>query len=541
MPSSSSAKPDHGVASGTDFGAAAAVVPTRPRTRRGRPEAKRPGYLASFLHTQDEIDAICEEHGVPSGTDLDVTAAVVPSSPQTVRGGPKAKRPEDFASFLRTQGEIDALCKEHGVPKEFTAHPAGELRANARPPPGAICVYARALEAGMRVPLDGFFCDALAHFGIAPTQLTSNGWRFLAGFLGLCRSVGVPPSLAVFRRFFLLAIVTQRQKKGWYFCRSRTRKSSALRFTGMPQPNLISFRYWKHEFFFLSSPEPWPCRVLWGTPSKRSFRNPVLTDEEKRWAAKLLRAHGVAAIDLRKYICNTNLTASLITSPKGMDPSVYAMMKTMLAEKAAAQASVSAKKLKAEPDSRAAGSPPLRGMKRSLKEANENACPPPSILNTALSSGVCSPPPGFSRKPQHSPSRNNGDGTREQLEEAKREAEPEEEEEKAKADLAATGGELAKAKAGLAAAEAEVVKAKAELTAAKQAADADQEKVWPELTIGVVKAKAKLAAAKRALEEELQSAKTAAVRQLLCCEDHVRRRAEHALERYRRWRTGRAA
>uniref|UniRef100_A0ACD5ZQA5 Uncharacterized protein n=1 Tax=Avena sativa TaxID=4498 RepID=A0ACD5ZQA5_AVESA len=382
----------------------------------------------------------------------------------------------------------------------------------------------------MRVPLDGFFCEALAHFGIAPTQLTPNGWRFLAGFLGLCRSVGVPPSLAVFRRFFLLPTVTQRQKKGWYFCRSR--KSSGLRFTGLPDPNSISFRYWKHEFFFLSSPEPWPCPVKWGNPSKSSLRNPVLTDEEEKWAAKLLRAHGAAAIDLRKYICNTNLTTLLplpappSSSPKGMDPSVYAMMKTMLAEKAAAQASASAKKVKAEPGIKAAGSRPLCGKKRSLEEANDKEC---------------SPPPGFSRKPQHFLSRRNGDvtgrvDTRGQLEEAKREAE----QEMAKADLAATGAGVAKANAGLAAAEAEVVKARTELTAAKRSAVAEQEKVRREHAMEVAKANAKLAAAKRTLEEELQSAKAAAARQLLCCDDHVRRRAEHALERYRRWRTDRA-
>ena len=91
------------------------------------------------------------------------------------------------------------------MPKEFTARPAGDLRANSTPPPGAICVYAGALEAGMRVPLQGFFREVLAHFGIAPAQVTPNGWRFMAGFLVLCQAAGVPPSLAVFLLFFLRA------------------------------------------------------------------------------------------------------------------------------------------------------------------------------------------------------------------------------------------------------------------------------------------------------------------------------------------------
>ncbi|KAM0918536.1 hypothetical protein ACQ4PT_009039 [Festuca glaucescens] len=423
-----------------------------------------------------------------------------------------------------------------------------------------MCVYAPALEAGMRVPLHGFFREALAHFGIAPAQLTPNGWRMMTGFLALCRSDGVPPSLAVFRYFFLLSMVSKSQKKGWYFFRSRD--SSGLRFTGMPSQGSISFRHWKREFFLLSSPEPRPCPVEWGEPSESSLEIPVLTGVEKKAAAKLLRDHGGAAVDLRTFLnpaaamsatalaalptpTRPSSTTCIVSSPEGMDPFVHAMMNTMQAEKAAAQAPASAKKVKAERGSKVAGSPPLCVKKRSLEEANGKDSLPPSMLNRALSSGVCSPPPGFSRKPRRFPSRHDGDGTdwvatREQLEEAKSELAPakrDAEQEKAKAELAATGAELAKATARLAAAEAEVVKAMAEHTAAKRAADAG-EKARPELA--VEGAKARLAAAKRALEEELESVKAAAVHQLLCCEEHVRRRAEHALEGYRRWRTARA-
>ncbi|CAM0913029.1 unnamed protein product [Alopecurus aequalis] len=502
------------------------------------------------------------DHGVASATDLDASAAVVRSRPWTGRGGP-----EDFASFLRTQEKVDAICKEHGVPKEFTALPAGDLRANSTPPRGAICVCLRALEAGMRVPLPGFFCEALAYFGIAPAQLTPNGWRTMAGFLALCRSVGVPPSLAVFQHFFKLSSIIQRDRKGWYFFPSR--HSSGLRFTGMPHPNWSSFKYWKNEFFFLSSPEPWPCPVEWGEPPKSCFKNPVLNGEENESAAKLLRAYGDAPVDLRKYLSNSSLGAALITtalpptpssstciisSPQGLDPSVYDMMKTMLAQKAAA----SLKKVKGEPSSDAPGSPPSNGKKRSLQEANceEKPAREPSdavasscavILqganNTSFSLSYA-----LELEEKLLNQERDAAALREQLEEAKTEvasAKRRAEQEKAKAELAAAGAELAKAKGGLAAAEAEVMKAKAELTAAKRAADvAEQGKGRPELaTQGaeVANAMAKLAAAKRALEEELDSAKVVAVHQLLCCEEHVLRRAERALQGYRRWRIGRAA
>jgi len=75
---------------------------------------------------------------------------------------------ERFASSFLTQVSLDALCRKDGVPERYSAIlPAGHHRACSPPPPGSVCVYAHALEAGMRVPLHGFFCEALAHFGVA--------------------------------------------------------------------------------------------------------------------------------------------------------------------------------------------------------------------------------------------------------------------------------------------------------------------------------------------------------------------------------------
>ncbi|KAM3207995.1 hypothetical protein ACQJBY_062966 [Aegilops geniculata] len=315
---------------------------------------------------------------------------------------------EGAVSFLRTQHDVDAVCDKNGVPKDrYTARPASDLRASSPPPPGCVCVYAEALEAGMRVPLHGFFCDVLAHFGIAPTQLAPNGWRILAGFLVLCHSAGVPPSLAVFRHFFLLCVLSHKHK-GCYFFRSRD--TSGLRFRGMPS----CIKDWKNSFFFLSSPEPWPFPVEWGEPSKRSFMEPVLDSEGKKHAAKLLRSYAGGAVDIDTCLSDSNLAAAMepaastppppssasftriASDSKGMDPSVYEMMKNMLAEKAAAQASASTKKAKAEP--------PVCAKKRSLEEANSVEEPPRSLLNTPPLSGMRSPPPGF-------PISHDGDGT----------------------------------------------------------------------------------------------------------------------------------
>ncbi|XBH97882.1 hypothetical protein VPH35_127491 [Triticum aestivum] len=491
----------------------------------------------------------------------------------------KATGAEGFASLLRTQEEVDALCEQYGVPKEFTARPAGDLRANSRPPPGAICVYARALEARMRVPLRGFFRDVLAHFGIAPAQLTPNGWRFMAGFLVLCKSAGVPPSLAVFLRFFHLSIMDQKHEKGWYFFQSK-RGSSSLVFTGLPNGGCKSILRWRHYFFFLSSPEPWHCAVEWGEPPKSSFSNPRLTAEENKSAVKLISAYG-------------------------MDPSVQDMMKTMPAEKVAAQASASAKKRTWEeangreevlPLSVLSSVPSRHDGRTTDWEAARDLlpCAVGQPLERAFAANEPTDDAAIRQAANYvieleeklvamvrdaAALREQLEGAKKELATAKRAADAERE--KAGSNLAAAGAELEKTKAELAAvkravdaevvktktelatarAEAaktkaeraaaweEVVKTKAELTAAKRSAEAELVQAKAELTAAkraaeteLVKAKAKLAA----VETELESAKAAAVQQLLASEEQVRQRAEEALEGYKRWRghhapAGRAA
>ncbi|XP_048539235.1 uncharacterized protein LOC125518441 [Triticum urartu] len=79
-------------------------------------------------------------------------------------------------------------------------------------------------------------------------------------------------------------------------------------------------------FFFLTSPEPWPCPVLWsGPPSKyKSYsmvRDALPTSQQKKTMAKLLEAHGTA-VDLRTYLSDTKLAAAfspnLASSPPGL-------------------------------------------------------------------------------------------------------------------------------------------------------------------------------------------------------------------------------
>uniref|UniRef100_A0A0E0JYX3 Transposase (putative) gypsy type domain-containing protein n=1 Tax=Oryza punctata TaxID=4537 RepID=A0A0E0JYX3_ORYPU len=229
---------------------------------------------------------------------------------------------EPFRSTLRTQESLAGIRARYSVPEGFGLHPAGANQAACSPPPvtprggrgGAaaaavvpICVYAQAFAAGMRLPLHPFVSDALAHFGIAPSQLAPNGWRVLAGFAVLCHFRGVgAPSLPVFRHFFTLAPLPK--GKGWYSFRAR--ESVPALFTGLPS----SVKAWKEEFLFASPPPaaPWRCPVRWGTPSKEATSDPALTEREAAVARRLTQGQGV--VDLKTYLSESNLVAAKISS-----------------------------------------------------------------------------------------------------------------------------------------------------------------------------------------------------------------------------------
>uniref|UniRef100_A0ACD5ZS69 Uncharacterized protein n=1 Tax=Avena sativa TaxID=4498 RepID=A0ACD5ZS69_AVESA len=442
---------------------------------------------------------------------------------------------ERVTSSLCTQAEVDALCQKHGVPREFAARPAGDRRACTPPRPGAVCVYAHALEAGMRFPLHPFFSDALSHFGLAPGQLTPNGWRVLLGFVVLCHSAAVPPSVAVFRHFFSLP-----SRKGWYGFKCK--KGAGVLFTGLTSAK--SEKDWKRGFFFLTSPEPWLCPVRWGQPpSTISAASPALSSEDKKSVAKLVHLHS-SSVDLRTYLSETNLAAVFSSNFAGASPppppqpssrSTGSEGMDLIADEAVAPAG----KVKAEPD----GDTPqffsrkkrkledVAGAKDGLGRSELNA--PPGWRA----------PPGPDASPRHSPVPDTHDGDSADWEESRKVLEcivtPARERAFAVAkpsDIVMStyvaihqvvnytsfslryALELQEKQAShereVAALREQLEEAKAEMAAAKQAAEAKLEK------------------ARRATEAEVESAKATAVQQFLGSKEYTRRVAEQALAAY---------
>ncbi|CAL4888107.1 unnamed protein product [Urochloa decumbens] len=257
---------------------------------------------------------------------------------------------EQFRSTLRTPESLAGLRARYGIPEGFGLILAGASQAACDPPPqprgrgGAaaaavpICVHAQAFAAGMRLPLHPFVAGALAHYGIAPSQLAPNGWRVLVAFAVLCHFRGAgPPSLPVFRHFFALAPLPK--AKGWYSFRGR--ETVPALFTGLPN----STKTWKEEFLLVSPPPgaPWRCPVRWCSPSKEATSDPALTEAEAAVARRLAQGHGV--VDLKTYLSESNLVAAKISrvpACSGTDASRAQPSPPAKKKKAAATASVAA-------------------------------------------------------------------------------------------------------------------------------------------------------------------------------------------------------
>ncbi|CAH9119486.1 unnamed protein product [Cuscuta europaea] len=71
-------------------------------------------------------------------------------------------------------------------------------------PEGCFAAHTLSVEMGLRFPLHPFLLEYLRFVGLAPCQLTPNNHSYVAGFLSLCQSRGVEPTLDQFFMSFNL-------------------------------------------------------------------------------------------------------------------------------------------------------------------------------------------------------------------------------------------------------------------------------------------------------------------------------------------------
>ncbi|TVU30337.1 hypothetical protein EJB05_21952 [Eragrostis curvula] len=204
----------------------------------------------------------------------------------------------------------------------YTPLLAGTRGACAAPPEGSICVYPDALRRGMRLPLHDFYAAVLLHYGLAPSQLTPNAWRYMAAFVLLCEEVGVEPMVSVFRHFFSVR-AHKGDSLGWHNFRA-----SPL-FTGK-FPSSKTYRGWKSRFFFLRSPStaPWPFPVKWGKPRRAAFRREEATSASMTAIGKLLDRAGNNGIDVVAFLGERELPVGRRNNPAAVKQEALAVQQS---------------------------------------------------------------------------------------------------------------------------------------------------------------------------------------------------------------------
>ncbi|XP_044431815.1 uncharacterized protein [Triticum aestivum] len=225
----------------------------------------------------------------------------------------------------------------------------------------------------------------------------------MAGFLALWRSAGVPRYLAVFRHFFLLSVLNHKHRKGWYFFRPR--EGTGLRFTGMPNPTSIAIKDWKRDRCS-------PLRKTNRRPSCCAFTGASQQQQPCRRHDSDHCIPAAAAAAIYSYYSQFQRHGSRCPRhDKGYARGEGGRASIGVSVGRESRAGQQRSFVRGEEGS--GGSVCGQGGRATKKRIREEArgkeeVPPLSALNTPLSS-VWSPPPGFSGKSQHIPSRHDGD------------------------------------------------------------------------------------------------------------------------------------
>nr|UBX54586.1 hypothetical protein [Lupinus angustifolius] len=113
--------------------------------------------------------------------------------------------------------------------------------------------YVRRL--GLRLPLEEWDIQVLAHLQLAPSQLTPNSWGFIRAFEIMCRAAGFPCTLNLFFWMFRVGHRTNSDKEnegrhGWTSLISRPRR-------GLLTPFSSNEKKWKGGYFKISVRRAW--------------------------------------------------------------------------------------------------------------------------------------------------------------------------------------------------------------------------------------------------------------------------------------------
>ena len=123
--------------------------------------------------------------------------------------------PDTIPSSL-TSDELSLIRIQYGVSPEYELELFGPTDRTSALPPGCFCLYQEAFRVGLRLSLPPFVVTLFHFLNISLVSVASNSFRFLIGFLSLCRLAEVWPTLSLFRNFYTFKRHPS-VKDWWYF------------------------------------------------------------------------------------------------------------------------------------------------------------------------------------------------------------------------------------------------------------------------------------------------------------------------------------
>ena len=72
------------------------------------------------------------------------------------------------------------------------------------PPVDCVGVYEEAVKANLRFSLHSFVKRVMERFSLSLAQVALNSWRYIVGFVSLCRMLDRRPTIGLFRACFIL-------------------------------------------------------------------------------------------------------------------------------------------------------------------------------------------------------------------------------------------------------------------------------------------------------------------------------------------------
>ncbi|GJT23750.1 hypothetical protein Tco_0893687 [Tanacetum coccineum] len=154
-----------------------------------------------------------------------------------------------------TSSELKEVVEEYCIPLDLHPRlPHPDMTMN-RLPSRYIGLYIEQLEqGGLRVPFSSFFLAVIKHFGVHVSQLVPMGVNRVILFEVRCISLGINPSVSLFRVFYKLC------KQGhWFSFENKTGRGTRKCFKEVTS----SLKGWKKKFFLIDRraiPDAMPWR-----------------------------------------------------------------------------------------------------------------------------------------------------------------------------------------------------------------------------------------------------------------------------------------